>query len=139
MKKTLLIGTFFLLCMNVLNAQELVYIPINPSFGGNSFNHAWMMNEAEAQNKFKDKSSSSSFGLSERDPLKDFEESLSRQLLSQLSREIITDTFGETEFEEGNYEIGNYSIEILNDLDGVNINITDNSNNSSTSIVIPYY
>ena len=138
MKKILIIGAFFILCMNAVNAQELVYTPINPSFGGNSFNHAWMMSEAEAQNKFKDKSTSS-FGYSERDPLKDFEESLSRQILSQLSREIITDTFGETDFEEGNYEIGNYSIEIVNDLDGVNINITDNANNSSTEIVIPYY
>lgn len=120
-------------------AQELVYVPINPSFGGSSFNHSWMMNEAEAQNKFTASSTSKSSIYSDSDDLSDFEESLNRQILSQLSRQIVSDTFGETNFEEGTYEIGSYIIEITNELDGVNINITDEFNGSATSIVIPYF
>lgn len=131
---------FFLTTLPVfLSAQELVYTPQNPSFGGNSFNHSWMMSEAEAQNKFTAPSSSKSSIYSENDALADFEESLNRQILSQLSRQIVSDTFGETEFEEGKYEIGSYIIEITNELDGVNINILDDSNGSETSIIIPYF
>ncbi|MCB9206740.1 MAG: curli assembly protein CsgF [Ignavibacteriales bacterium] len=137
MKLNYTFALFFLLTIHNF-AQELVYTPKNPSFGGSSFNHAWMMSEAEAQNTFTSKSTFSS-SLSDRDALSDFEESLNRQILSQLSRQIVSDTFGETEFEEGTYEIGSYIIEITNDLDGVNINITDDTNGSETSIIIPYF
>ena len=122
----------------LLFSQDLVYTPINPSFGGNTFNHAWMMNEAEAQNKFTAKDNQT-FDFTERDVLKDFEESLNRQILSQLSRQIVSDTFGEAEFEEGKYEIGSYVIEITNELDGVNINISDVLKGSETSIIVPYF
>jgi curli production assembly/transport component CsgF len=36
-------------------AQDLVYKPKNPAFGGDTFNYQWMIGSAESQNKFKDK------------------------------------------------------------------------------------
>ena len=36
-------------------AQDLVYKPRNPAFGGDTFNYQWMIGSAESQNKFKDK------------------------------------------------------------------------------------
>jgi curli production assembly/transport component CsgF len=36
-------------------AQDLLYKPKNPAFGGDTFNYQWMISSAESQNKFKDK------------------------------------------------------------------------------------
>lgn len=35
-------------------AQDIVYEPVNPSFGGNPFNSAHLLGIANAQNDFKD-------------------------------------------------------------------------------------
>jgi curli production assembly/transport component CsgF len=36
------------------SATELVYTPVNPSFGGSPLNGAWLLRNAQAQNKKKD-------------------------------------------------------------------------------------
>ena len=36
------------------SATELVYTPVNPSFGGSPLNGAWLLGNAQAQNKKKD-------------------------------------------------------------------------------------
>ena len=38
----------------LVQATELVYTPINPSFGGNPLNGTWLLNNAQAQNDFDD-------------------------------------------------------------------------------------
>ena len=35
-------------------AQNLVYKPKNPAFGGDTFNYQWMLSSAESQNLLKD-------------------------------------------------------------------------------------
>ena len=37
-----------------MNAQDLVYKPKNPAFGGDTFNYQWLLSSAESQNKLKD-------------------------------------------------------------------------------------
>ena len=46
------LGTLFgsLLLCAAANATELVYTPINPSFGGSPLNGAWLLGNAQAQN-----------------------------------------------------------------------------------------
>ena len=50
--------TIFLLFTLMLSAycfgQQMVYKPINPAFGGDTFNYQWLMSSAEAQNGFTD-------------------------------------------------------------------------------------
>lgn len=123
--------------MPELYAQELVYIPINPSFGGSSFNAAWLMSSAQAQDKLVETSSYSS--PYSRDALDDFEDSIKRQILSQFSRQIISNMFGEEELSEGEYNIGDFFINISEGMDGINIQILDNSNGSESNIIIPYF
>ena len=38
----------------LVQATELVYTPINPSFGGNPLNGTWLLNNAQAQNDYDD-------------------------------------------------------------------------------------
>ena len=42
-----------LLCSGA-SATELVYTPVNPSFGGSPLNGAWLLGNAQAQNSKKD-------------------------------------------------------------------------------------
>jgi curli production assembly/transport component CsgF len=120
-----------------LMGDELIWTPINPSFGGNYLNASWMMQQAEAQNKLKAKTDR--YDPYERDPLKDFSESLNRQILSRLSSRLIQSAFGESDLGPGHYEIGDYIIDIGSTDSGITIDITDPTSGTKTSMEIPYY
>lgn len=139
MKNSKLIVTlllFILLPLSGLLAQDFVYQPVNPAFGGNPYNYQWLMSSANAQNKITEKQDDSHNYWD--DPLEDFENTLNRQILDQLSRKIIGDQFGEGTLEQGDYQIGNYQIEIGESADGINIHILDSSTGGQTSITIPF-
>ena len=131
---SLLVGIVLLL-PQMTQAQDFVYKPKNPAFGGSPVNYSWMLNSANQQNKFQ--SSGSGF---RRDPLANFEQSLQRQVLSQLTRQIIGDRFGEGGIdlsEKSTYEFGEFNIRINPGPDGVQVNIQNILSGESTSITIP--
>ena len=131
---------FMFFCQGNLFGQELVYTPINPSFaGGNYFNGQWLLAQAQAQNNIKE-SSDFDYKSYRQDPLADFNESLNRQILSRLSRDLINNAFGEDSFkEEGHYELGDFFIDIIPGGSGISIIINDISTGDQTTIEIPYY
>src|SRR5688572_6955983 len=92
-----------------IKAQDFVYEAKNPSFGGNTFNYQWMLSSAQVQNGFKEPKEERAVPV--KDPLKDFQESLNRQILGQLSRQLVNDQFGSGgNLEAGEYTIGNFQI-----------------------------
>ncbi|HEY0744592.1 MAG TPA: curli assembly protein CsgF [Chryseosolibacter sp.] len=120
------------------NAQQLVYQPTNPAFGGDTFNYQWLLSSAQAQNKLEERTLSR-LGAN---PLEDFESSLSRQILNQLSRRVLDKVFGEggdDGLEEGSFEFGELLVEISYEAEGVSVRITNNADGTQTEIVIPYY
>ncbi len=122
-----------------VSAQQFVYNFINPSFlGGSSFNASWMLQLAQAQNGHQGESTDFSRDW-DTDPLDDFSESLNRQILSQVSRQLMDSMFGEEGLEEGTYELGDYIIDITEGAEGVDINIRDLRDGSETSILVPYF
>lgn len=123
-------------CGSVL-PQQFVYTPINPSFGGSPLSGSWMFSQAQAQNGFtaaSQQSTYSPYGNS----LENFKQSLQSQILSQLSRNLVSSLFGETGLEEGHYEIGNFLIDITPGINGITIIINDSSTGGQTTIVVPY-
>jgi len=126
------------LCIGKAYGQDFTYSAKNPAFGGNPYNYSWLMSSAQAQNDTKEttSSSSSSYNL---DPLTDFTESLNRQILSQLSRQIVARQFGEDSLSSGTYVLGDYQIEIGDQSNGLNITILDNKTGSSTTVSVPYF
>jgi len=116
-------------------AQQLVYKPINPAFGGDTFNYQWLLSSAQAQNDLEDQSRSSGLG----NPLDDFETNLNRQILNQLSREVIDEIFGEGSLQDGSFEFGSLQINIASGIDGVNIDIVNSKDGGRTNILVPYY
>ena len=117
-------------------SQQLVYKPINPAFGGDTFNYQWLLSSAQAQNKLED--SGSRAGLSS-NPVSDFESNLNRQILNQLSRELINNIFGEGSLQDGSFEFGTLEINIASQTDGINIDILNSQDGSRTNIIVPYY
>lgn len=135
--KTLFIVIFFVAGKGY--AQDLVYQPKNPAFGGNPYNYSWLLSSAQAQNDIKDASTDRSYSSYNSDPLSSFAESLNRQILSQLSRQIVSKQFGEDALTAGTYVLGDYQIEIGNQSNGLNVTITDNKSGTQTTVAVPYF
>lgn len=133
---TLIIVFFFV--AGKTYAQDFIYTPKNPAFGGNPYNFSWLMSSAQAQNDIVE-DREDLYGSYNSDPVADFSESLNRQILSQLSRQIVTKQFGEDALQAGTYTLGNYQIEIGDQANGINITIVDAATGSQTTVEVPYF
>ena len=138
MKKTFVVFFALMLLLFAYNATatQLVWTPINPSFGGNPFNGAWLMNSAQAQNKLKEPYDASRWY---RDPLETFQQDLNRQILNRLSRKILDGAFGEEALEPGHYDTGTYTIDVTAGMDGIVVIITDTTTGEEIIVEVLYY
>ncbi|MCB0552708.1 MAG: curli assembly protein CsgF [Phaeodactylibacter sp.] len=131
---------FCVLFLNTGQAQDFSYQPKNPAFGGNYLNYSWLLNSANAQNSLTDPNQQATARTTtSRSSLDNFTESLNRQLLSQISRQLITNQFGEFGLEEGTYQLGDFEVTVVPGLDGLSITIIDYANGGQTQITIPYF
>jgi len=130
-----------LLFSNQTEAQDFVYTPKNPAFGGNTFNYQWMLSSAQAQDTYKEPQDGRDdpYSYYNRNPVDDFAESLNRQILSRLSRELINNQFGEEALAEGAYVLGDYQIDIGNSDGGIDITILDLTSGATTNVSVPYF
>jgi len=137
MKKTALIILTLCFGFTFCQAQDMVYKPKNPAFGGDTFNYNWLLSSAQVQDQLEDPD------LLERtqggSTLDDFTESLNRQLLTQLSRQLITNQFGEDGLEDGNYTVGDFQIDVTSSIEGLVISILDSAAGEQTQVIIPYF
>jgi curli production assembly/transport component CsgF len=116
-----------------VRAQQFVYEPKNPAFGGFAANYQWLMQSAEAQKDYERERD-----LFSRDPLTDFQQSLQRQVLSALSRELVFNRFGDLDLSKGGrYDLGDFIIEITPGMNGVDISVMNVLTGDQTSILIP--
>lgn len=130
----------FLLCAVQGQAQDFTYQAKNPAFGGNYLNYSWLLNSANAQNGLTDPGQqATSRATNTRSSLDNFTETLNRQLLSQISRQLITNQFGEFGLEEGTYQLGDFEVSVVPGLDGLSITIIDYANGGQTQITVPYF
>ncbi|WP_412069400.1 curli production assembly/transport component CsgF [Rubrivirga sp. IMCC43871] len=115
-------------------AQQLTYQPTNPAFGGSPLNYNWMLQSAQLQNQFKEEDKDRFF----RDPLVEFEQSLQRQILNQLGRELISDRFGDLDLTQpGTFNLGDFLIEVVPGLDGVSIRVFNLLTGEETVVTVP--
>ena len=125
----------FILFSSFLIAQDFVYKPINPAFGGDTFNYNWLLSSAQEQNQHEKTDLLNPFGSG----LDNFEENFNRQILNLLSRQLVVNAFGDDGLENGLYTIGSYEIEVTSNTSGINIYILNTSDGSETTVVVPYY
>lgn len=135
MKTLILILTFFA-GIFLGKSQQLVYKPVNPAFGGDTFNYQWLLSSANAQNQFDEKNDYSNL-LDNLNSVDGFSQSLNRQVLSELSRKLFEDQFGEGSIQPGNYLFGSMYLQVTTTAQGLLINILDTSTGDQSEIVIP--
>jgi len=127
---------FFVLLGGPADASELVYTPINPSFGGNPFNSAHLIGLAEMQNQYR--GSASPLARPTTQSQADlFVRSLSSRLLSALAGQVTDAIFGDTPQQSGTIVFGDVTVDFERGLEFVNLTITDAASGSVTDVSIP--
>lgn len=135
---TLAFTSVFALCCASANVQssELVYVPVNPSFGGNPLNGPVLLNQANAQNSFTEHSSSSA--SSSQSTLNQFNSMLQSAILSRVSSAVTSSIVGaDGKLTPGTVETTDFTISIVNLSPGLlQITTTDKTTGQTTSFQI---
>jgi curli production assembly/transport component CsgF len=118
-----LISILFLLATTYGFAQQLVYTPKNPAFGGDPFNYTWLLNSADSQNSFSENSL---------DVLGDF-----NSFSDGLNQQFLNTQYGQELPEEGTSRDGNLEYEVYESTEGLVINILDITTGEQSQIIIP--
>ncbi|MEL4422420.1 curli assembly protein CsgF [Shewanella algae] len=108
-------------------ATELVYTPINPSFGGNPLNGSFLLSKAQAQND-------NQAAGNEKDFVTRFKESLERNIINSITRGV-----ADGEITDGVYDTGDYRVEVASTGSGVMLTITNLLSGEVTVIEMPIY
>lgn len=116
-----------------VNAQDLVYKPKNPAFGGDTFNYQWLASSAESQNKFKEDGGTAV----QKTELENFTSNLNSLLLSQLSSSLFKQQFGSDGIKIGSYSFGSLSVEVYPSSGGLTVDILDTKTGEQTQVIIP--
>ena len=131
----LLFGVLFLMSGRPANATELIYTPVNPSFGGSPFNWSGLLQSATLQNKFKEERPV----RVPKTALERFTEQLEYSVFSRMANRIVNAAFGEDTLQPGEYIFGNYNMSVTTDASGITTVITEISTGNTTTVQIPYY
>jgi curli production assembly/transport component CsgF len=115
-------------------AQDLVYRPVSPTFGGNPFNSNHVLGVANANNNFRDPNARS---ISSQSDI--FLRQLQSRLLSALSSQIVNAIFGENPQERGTITFGSQTIEFFRSLEDVTLIIRNDDTGEETRIVVPLF
>jgi len=127
--RPLLAGTVLALLSVGASATELVYAPVNPSFGGNPNNAPGLLAIAQAQNPFKAPALTG---------LQNFNSSLQQAILNRLSSQSLATIFGSNStLVPGNYDTQSYSIQITDAGNGqLTIATTDKTTGATVSFTV---
>lgn len=115
-------------------AQRFVYTPVNPAFGGNTFNYSWLQASATAQNTTVDPASVQNTATN---PLTQFSNNINQQVLSQLTNRLLASQFGQGAIKEGTYTVGAYQVVVAPGGTGLVVTVTDTGTGNKTTITIP--
>lgn len=114
------------------HADDLVYTPINPSFGGSPFNSAHLLGIANAQNDFEAPQSRNQPAQGEQ-----FVRLLQSRLVSALASRVSDAILGENAQPSGRIVYGAQTVEWETLIDSIRLVVTDTDTGAVTEIVIP--
>ena len=125
---TLLAG---LLLSTGASATELVYTPVNPSFGGSPLNGAWLLGNAQAQNSKKDPDAIVRSSLLENQSALD-------RFTSQLESRLLGDLLsGVTDGKTGTVTTDDFIVRVYNgDAGMLIVEITDRLTGEMSEIIV---
>jgi curli production assembly/transport component CsgF len=127
-------------------ANDLVYQPVNPSFGGNPLNGSYLLSQASANNfKFLTNpasqqaaaASTASAATTSANAIKQFQSEITSSLLSQIAYQVSQEIIGVNAKDSGTFNLNGEIIQFNRNNGQVNINITDAASGATTNIQIP--
>lgn len=124
-------------------AQDLVYTPVNPSFGGNPLNSSHLLSIANAQRQATARDSEANIGGSSdssSEELSDadlFVRQLESRLLSALAGQVTDAIFGDDPQDSGTVVFGTTTVSFVQDIGAITLVITDSLDGTVTEIVVP--
>ncbi len=125
------ISYLLLVAASPVMAGELIYTPVNPSFGGSPLNGAWMQSSASAQNTFKDPNAP---GNKTQTPLQRFNERLQNSILDRVANAITKEVVDENgDLKPGVIDTGGFRVTVLDNGDGTVTIITLDKSTGETS------
>ena len=113
------------------DAQQLVYTPINPAFGGNPFNSTQLEQDATSQNQYKATGATQNLTQSQL-----FAQQLQSELLAGLANQVAQAIFGPNSQPSGTFSFGGETVSFVRSLGEITVNITDSSG-AKTVITLP--
>lgn len=119
-------------------AQDLVYESQVASFGGSAATFQVNLQLAQAQRP----DDVSSF---RRDPLETFQQDLQRQILGQLSRQIVQSQFGDAFGgglnldRQGTFDLGDFVVNVVPGPDVLEIRVANVITGNSTTVTVPRF
>jgi curli production assembly/transport component CsgF len=118
-------------------ASDLTYTPINPSFGGNSFNSAHLLGLANAQNEPKREADEAAAQARTKTDADRFIQLLQSRLYSSLAQQVSEAIFGEHSQAQGTIKFDDQEISWINTGTEVQLVVIDAGTGQVTEIVIP--
>ena len=113
----------------VVHATELVYTPVNPSFGGNPLNGTWLLNNAQAQNDYDDPDLKDRTAIAGTSALERFSSQLQSRLLGQLLDNISTGNAGSLSTDA-------FIVNVIDDSGALTIEVTDRATGEISEILV---
>lgn len=117
------------------SASELVYTPINPTFGGNPLNTTQLQAVATAQKPNAPSSTSTSSTTTSAS--QQFLQTLQSQLYASIASSVSTAITGTNAQQSAKVTLGSTQVSWYTALDGKHITMTDSPTGQVTQIVIP--
>lgn len=130
---SIIIFLFLFICLiGIANSSELIFQFINPSFGGNPLNGSFLLQQAQIQNKFKEKTTEKSL-------LEQYAPMYQAQYLSALLDEAYENN-GANLPNDGEYIIGGLRVHVTKDATNhiITLLVTDPGTGQQTTFQIPY-
>jgi curli production assembly/transport component CsgF len=113
-------------------ASELVYTPVNPSFGGSPLNGGWLLGNAQAQDDHKDPDAINRSSLPGGSTLSRFTSQLEATLLSQMLGKVRD---GNT----GSLTTDDFIVNLINDSGILTVQITDRLTGEMSEVIVNGY
>jgi curli production assembly/transport component CsgF len=108
---------------------NMVFQFTNPNFGGNPNNGSFLLNEAQAQNSYKDPSYNSDLGVETPSALDNFTQAIQSQILGGLLTNINTG-------KPGRLVTNDFIVDIKNTDGQLNLNVTDRKTGKVSTIQV---
>lgn len=140
------LALFLLICTTAASADDLVYQPLSPTFGGSPLNSSHLLSTANAQKSATASDADDDLltgsidgntNSASNDQAALFIRQLESRLLSSLASQVTDAIFGDNPQDSGTVKFGDTSVSFQRTLDSLELTIINALDGSVTEITVP--